>query len=399
MSQSRLNYLFHAYFNKTATANERDELMELLAQSNSDEQVKELLTQTWQQFSSQTNLFSDSQGVEMLSNILRKQTAEVSAPVIELNKNSRSFKWLRIAAAILIVAAGAIGIWLPNKKEQPQIALVKKIMPQASTPITAGGNKATLTLADGSTIILDSIHRGTLTKQGDVNIIKVNTATLAYNAGNENSDEVVYNTLSTPNGGQYQLILPDGSKVWLNASSSIRFPTIFKGKVRDVTVTGEVYFEVAKNAAMPFKVSAKDMIVEVLGTHFDVMAYDDESSMNTTLLEGSVKISKGGLKKMLLPGQQSIVNTGGDMNIKDADIEEVMAWKNGWFQFNASDIKMVMRQISRWYNVEIVYEGKIPEGHFTGMVNRENDIFQVLKIMQSGGVRFKIEGRKVFVLS
>ena len=141
------------------------------------------------------------------------------------------------------------------------------------------------------------------------------------------------------------------------------------------------------------------MEVEVLGTHFNVMAYDDENSMNTTLLEGSVKISKGVIKKMLVPGQQSVINSTGEINIVDADMEEVMAWKNGWFQFNAADIKTVMRQISRWYAVEVVYEGKIPDGHYSGAVSRDNDIFQVLKIMQSGGVRFKIEGRKVIVLS
>jgi len=129
------------------------------------------------------------------------------------------------------------------------------------------------------------------------------------------------------------------------------------------------------------------------------MAYDDENSLNTTLLEGSVKITKGNIKKMLTPGQQSLINKAGEISIKDADIEEVMAWKNGWFQFNAFDIKMVMRQVSRWYNVEVVYEGKIPDGHFTGIVSRDNDIFQVLEIMQSGGVRFKIEGRKVIVSS
>jgi len=400
MSESRLQYLFNAYFHKTATVKERDELMDLLAQSQNDAEVKTLLTETWSQFNSQNQLFNDEQGDEMLSNILQKQTPETNIPVIDLNKNNHSFRWIRIAAAaVLIIAISGIAIWIQTKKTQPQIAQSKKITPQATGPITAGGNKATLTLADGTNIILDSTHKGELVKQGNVKVTKINAATLAYNAENENSEDVVYNTLSTPNGGQYQLILPDGSKVWLNASSSIHFPTIFKGKERKVTVTGEAYFEVAKNAAMPFKIAVKDAVVEVLGTHFDIMAYDDENTLNTTLLEGSVKITKGNIKKMLVPGQQSLINTAGEINIKDADIEEVMAWKNGWFQFNAFDIKMVMRQVSRWYNVEVVYEGKIPDGHFTGIVSRGNDIFQVLKIMESSGVRFKIEGRKVIVLS
>jgi transmembrane sensor len=268
-----------------------------------------------------------------------------------------------------------------------------------STLITAGSNKAVLMLADGSSIILDSTSQGTLTKQGNVKVIKLNTATVAYNSSEANSKEMVYNTLSTPGGGQYQLILPDGSKVWLNASSSIHFPTVFKGKERSVTVTGEAYFEVAKNAAMPFKITVKDMVVEVLGTHFNIMASEDESSMNTTLLEGSVKVSKGGINKMLVPGKQSVINRAGEINIVDANIEEVMAWKNGWFQFNAADIKTVMRQIARWYNVEIVYEDKIPTGHFTGLVSRNNNIEQVLKILQSGGVQFKIQNHTIFVSS
>ena len=229
--------------------------------------------------------------------------------------------------------------------------------------------------------------------------MKIDTATVAYKSTDENSQPTTYNTLSTPNGGQYQLILPDGSKVWLNASSSIHFPTVFKGNERDVTVTGEVYFEVAKNAAMPFKITVKDMEVQVLGTHFDIMAYDDENAMRTTLLEGSVKVTKGSVNRMLVPGQQSIINELPDIKVADADLEEVMAWKNGLFQFNGLDIQTVMRQISRWYDVDVVYEGKIPTGHFTGVVNRSNDISQVLKIMQAGGVRFKMDGRKLVVLA
>ena len=399
MSESRLHYLFNAFFNKIATAKERDELMELLLQSKNDEQIKAFLTQSWQQYNSQNNLFSDSRGEEMLSNILQKERLTATTPVIELYKTGRSFKWMGIAAAALMLAIGGVGFWLVTKQPNPQIVQSKSTVPKSAIPITAGGNKAILTLADGSNIVLDSTHKGTLAKQGDVKIIKLNTTTLAYNAGEAKRQEVVYNTLSTPSGGQYQLILPDGSKVWLNASSSIHFPTIFNGKERSVTVTGEAYFEVVKNAAMPFRISVKDMQVEVLGTHFNIMAYDDENSMNTTLLEGSVKVTKGAVNKLLAPGQQSVINSAGEINIKDADIEEVMAWKNGWFQFNAYDIKMVMRQISRWYDVEVVYEGKIPTGHFTGLVSRDNDIEQVLKIMQSGGVRFKIEGRKVIVLS
>lgn len=398
MSQSRLSYLFKVYFNKTATPNERDELMELLMHEENDEQLKMLLTNTWQAFNSQQQLFNDKQGDDMFVNILNieKELKNVSPAIIV----KRSFSWVKFAAAAMfIITAGSVYFWLNNIKISPQTVQAKIISTKVTPVIAAGTNKAVLTLADGSNIVLDSMGQGILAKQGNAKVMKLNTTTLAYNATDENNQEVLYNTLATPNGGKYQLILPDGSKVWLNAASSIHFPTIFTGKERRVTVTGEAYFEVAKNAAMPFKITVKDMEVEVLGTHFNVMAYDDENSMNTTLLEGSVKISKGVIKKMLVPGQQSVINSTGEINIVDADMEEVMAWKNGWFQFNAADIKTVMRQISRWYAVEVVYEGKIPDGHYSGAVSRDNDIFQVLKIMQSGGVRFKIEGRKVIVLS
>lgn len=398
MSQSRLSYLFKVYFNKTATPNERDELMELLMHDENDEQLKMLLTNTWQAFNSQQQLFNDKQGDDMFVNILNieKELKNVSPAIIV----KRSFSWVKFAAAAMfIITAGSVYFWLNNIKISLQTVQAKIISTKLTPVIAAGTNKAVLTLADGSNIVLDSMGQGILAKQGNAKVIKLNTTTLAYNATDENNQEVLYNTLATPNGGKYQLILPDGSKVWLNAASSIHFPTIFTGKERRVTVTGEAYFEVAKNAAMPFKITVKDMEVEVLGTHFNVMAYDDENSMNTTLLEGSVKISKGVIKKMLVPGQQLVINSTGEINIVDADMEEVMAWKNGWFQFNAADIKTVMRQISRWYAVEVVYEGKIPDGHYSGAVSRDNDIFQVLKIMQSGGVRFKIEGRKVIVLS
>ena len=164
-----------------------------------------------------------------------------------------------------------------------------------------------------------------------------------------------------------------------------------------MTLTGEAYFEVAKNATVPFTIAVKDVEVRVLGTHFNIMAYDDENSMNTTLLEGSVKVSKGSIHKMLAPGQESRIGKTGILKVVEADIEEAIAWKNGWFQFNGYDIEKVMRQVSRWYDVEIEYEGKIPTGHFSGMVSRQNSISQVLKIMEAGGVGFKIEGRKVIV--
>ncbi|MEO8762893.1 MAG: FecR domain-containing protein [Ginsengibacter sp.] len=398
MNESRLNYLFRAYFNETATSDERSELMELLMQGDNDEQVRMLLAEEWQQFSTRNQVFTDKQGEEMLANIL--QEGKVGNPDVTIVPYESPFNWLRFAAAaILCFAITAAYLWFDPGKSAILIAQSKIKSSKTSSSIMPGGNRAVLTLSDSSHIFLDSTHQGILATQGNSKIMNLNSATLVYNADNQNNHEIVYNTLSTLNGGRYELILPDGTKVWLNASSSIRFPTVFKGKERKVIVTGETYFEVAKNAAMPFKITVKDMEIQVFGTHFNVMAYDDESSMNTTLLEGSVTVSKGFLNRKLVPGQESRINKTGSIDIVEADVDEVMAWKNGWFQFNAYDIERVMRQISRWYNVEIIYEGKIPPGHFSGVVSRSNDISQVLKIMQASGVRFKIEGRKVFVSS
>ena len=398
MNETNLTYLFQSYFNKSATPDDREELMRLLLKAENDEQVKTLLAQTWQQFNSRNQLFDDNQGMEMLARILEKG-ANKRAPVTGAYKRLFSWPHIAAAAAILFIAFTSIYLWLSPKQYGQQTAQSNKISGNTKEEIVPGGNKAVLTLSDGSNIILDSIHQGVLTKQGNAKVVKLHRAALAYSAGDAKSGKIVYNTLSTPRGGEYQLILPDGTKVWLNASSSIYFPTAFKGKERNVTITGEAYFEVAKNAAMPFNVTVKDVQIQVLGTHFNIMAYDDENSMNTTLLEGSVKISEGSINKMLVPRQQSRINKTGGIKVVDADIEEVMAWKNGWFQFNSYDIKEIMREISRWYDVEVVYEGKIPTGHFSGLVSRGNDISQVLKIMQAGGVRFKIEGRKVIVLS
>lgn len=400
MDKSRLTYLFQAYVNKTATPAERDEFMQMLEQAENDEQVKNLLTTTWEQHTSQSQPFNDSQGEEMLAAILQKGKSD--KPVTIITPRPASWWWQRaVAAAILLFAFTGGYLWLTNK---PTRQLSETKQPPANDTIVPGGNKAVLTLADGSKILLDSTQQGTLTKQGDAKVINVNTAVLAYDAHKATGREVVYNTLATPRGGQYQLLLADGTKVWLNASSSIRFPVAFTGKERNVSITGEAYFEVAKNAAMPFIVhfssptgEGREGIVEVLGTHFNIMAYDDEGSINTTLLEGSVRVSKGARYKILKPGQEAKIIQTGDIKTGKADIEAVMAWKNGWFQFNSLDIERIMRQVARWYDVEVMYEGNIPTSHFSGMVNRNNNIAQVLKIMQAGGVNFKIAGRKVIV--
>jgi len=398
MSESRLEFLFRAYFNKTATPDERNELMILLDRAENDEQIRDILAKTWEQQGINSQVFSDAKTEAMLSGILEQGKNAESLPVIKSRK--KMFVWQRVAAAAVVFCAIAGAYFLWTEGRQHQETAISKIKGNPLTvAIVPGSNKAILTLSDGSAIALDSTRQGMLTSQGNARVINLNGTTLSYNAANAKDLQTVYNTLSTPGGGQYQLLLSDGTKVWLNASSSIHFPSVFKGSERNVTITGEAYFEVAKNAAMPFTVTARDMTVQVLGTHFDVMAYNDENAINTTLLEGSVKISSGAVHKMLVPGQQSRVDKTGQIEIAAADVEEATAWKDGLFQFNGYSIETIMRQISRWYDVEVVYEGEIPTGHFSGMVNRSNNISQVLKIMEGGGVGFRIEGRKIVVFT
>lgn len=276
----------------------------------------------------------------------------------------------------------------------------------AQNDIAPGGNKAILTLADGSKLVLDDSKNGKLATQGKTVVKKTGSGMLAYLSSalgqSPAASEITYNTITTPRGGQYNVVLPDGTQVWLNAASSLKFPTAFTGKERNVELNGEAYFEVVKNKAMPFHVSSAGQTIEVLGTHFDVNAYNDETALKTTLLEGSVKIAKGGLSAMLKPGQQSTISnneTNAAIKVSEvADIDEIMAWKNGKFHFNDTDIKTVMRQISRWYDVDIEYTGKIPgDDVFTGTFSRSLTAAKALKILEFSGVNFKIEGRKIIV--
>jgi ferric-dicitrate binding protein FerR (iron transport regulator) len=276
-----------------------------------------------------------------------------------------------------------------------------------------GGNKAMLTLNDGSVIVLDSAKNGMLGEQGNAQVLKKD-GMLEYKKGNAQkaigntqlSAPVSYNTLSTPRGGQYQLVLPDGSKVWLNAASSIRFPTAFTGNEREVELTGEAYFEITSHQLqsgkkMPFKVlvlsagtDGLNAAIEVLGTHFNVNAYKDEETIRTTLLEGKVKVALRGVDKeaMLNPGEQAIMSMRTIKTVHDIDTEEAVAWKNGLFFFDNVDIQTIMRQLSRWYKVSVVYNGKIPNRRFTGQVSRNANLSQVLKILELSKIHFTIEG-------
>lgn len=317
-------------------------------------------------------------------------------------KPKRKWKWTAAAAILILFAAGTY-IWFSAKPVTKEIAKTAPVKAPIINDIAPGGNKAILTLVDGSTVVLDSASNGTISQQGNVEVKKLDNGLLAYTINGKQiteNDEAFYNTITTPRGGQYQVTLSDGTNVWLNAASSIRFPVFFTGAERKVTIKGEAYFEVAKNAAMPFKVKTNSSEVEVLGTHFNVNAYDDEAVVKTTLLEGAVKVAANGntILKHLQPGQQSVINKEGKISITDdADIEEAMAWKNGRFQFKSADLKAILRQISRWYDIDVEYKGFV-NLHFTGQLTRNENVSKVFEqLALTNEVHFKIDGKKIIV--
>lgn len=313
---------------------------------------------------------------------------------------TRRLRRTRYFIAASVAGLLVTGVWLYTKNGP--VAKSNISSPLASNfknDVAPGGNKAVLTLSDGSHVVLDSVGKGTIAAQGNAQVVKLGDGQLAYKSGvNEETVSLAYNTLTTPSAGQFQVTLPDGSKVWLNNASSLRYPVTFSGKTREVELNGEAYFEIAPNAHQPFKVNVGGTLVDVLGTSFNITAYADENNIKTTLLSGSVRVSKEDTRILLKPGEQARVNEAGNLKVlKDVDVDGVVAWKNGWFHFEHADLKTVMRMLARWYDVEVVYEGAIPDRQFGGDIERKLNLSQVLEILQKNQVRFEIEGKKITV--
>jgi transmembrane sensor len=326
-----------------------------------------------------------------IENSLQKETF----PSAKIRKMPQ--RWWAAAAILLLIASGSY-FFLNRQHSKTPVASVKdKILINDAAP---GGNKAILTLANGSKIILSNAKNGALTQQGNTKVVKLEDGKLAYQSGETNVPVAVeYNSVSTPRGGQYQLTLSDGSKVWLNAESEITFPTAFTGKERKVAIKGEAYFEVTHDASKPFQVTVNGMEVQVLGTHFNINAYDDDNYIKTTLLEGSVKVTKGNESVLIVPGEQAKVSSSTDVIKikKDADLDEAVAWKNGFFYFSHAGLQTVLHEFSRWYDVDVEYEGVLPQRVFEGKIQRSLNLSEVLKILETNDVHFKIEGKKIVV--
>lgn len=325
---------------------------------------------------------------ETAANIFSKlealHEAEGGTPVRSIRRNY----WWAAAAVILLLLAGG-GFYLLKRPQHQHIAKVSTLQP--------GGNKAVLTLGNGQQIVLDSTANGNVMNANGLKIVKLDSGLIAYKG---NSSTMEYHRLSTPRGGQFQLTLPDGTRVWLNSSSSLRYPTLFTGDDRTVELNGEGYFEVAKDAARPFIVKTGNVRVNVLGTSFNVMAYDDEDAIRTTLLAGAVQVSTPVDKVSLKPGQQASMNKAGNtFSISTPDLINVTAWIEGKFVFDKVNIKTIMRQLARWYDMDVEYAGNVDQIKFEGVISRKESAKDLLDaIAATGEVHFSINGNRVTVI-
>ncbi|PWJ55624.1 FecR protein [Dyadobacter jejuensis] len=378
----------------------REELLNMIRRyvaGKASEEERSFIEQYYDRFNERENILERAQEEELkeledrLLEGIQYKISESDAPI----HRPLWRRWgLQVAAGLLLVLA-SIGVLLLHGSQVEQKSVAQKEIP---TDFTPGGNKAILTLSDGSTVVLDAAATGQVAEQGQMTITKTDDGQIVYNGSNgiRGDSKPTLNRVSTPPGGEYRILLPDGTKVWLNAMSSMQYPTFFAGNERRVTITGECYFEVAPNKEQPFIVNVNgQQEIIVTGTTFNVNAYNNERFVRTTLVEGKVRVAGKGhtsnSERVLNPGEQSILAKTGRMKVKTVDIEEVVAWKNGLFQFRNSSLPSVMNQIARWYNVSVEIADGVPKKTFTGKIHRNVKATQILDILKFAGINFRIE--------
>lgn len=404
-SNDRLCFLFEHYLNNHISDNELKELFDYIRKAERDNLLQEEIISVFDKIHKPEK--NDKVDWESMYQEI------ISMPALTKRNVRKLSLWKRVAAAVLILILGGVASYfLMRKHAEPQQVMQTA---QATHDILPGGNKATLTLSNGKTIILNNANNGMLASAGNIKVVKVDSGMVAYQAQSSklHAQSVMdYNTLTTPRGGEYELTLSDGTKVWLNAASSIRFPVAFSGKERVVQITGEAYFEVAKNVNMPFMVKSLSPLgggkegveIQVLGTHFNVNAYDDEGMMKVTLLEGLIKVQSAngnGLSAIVHPGEQAQLNDKGTIKlVKDMNVNDAVAWKNGFFAFRNNNLEEVMQKLARWYNVDVTYQPGIDNRQqFSGRIDRNLTLSQVLKGLELTNAHFKIEAnRKLEIL-
>lgn len=412
-SRSVIHELFQKLVSNQMTEQEMETFFQLVKELPGDDVLIAELDAWWQTVDGTTpkDLLKERRMQQQIRELI-STPEERPAPRV-LRMPVRRIWWA--AASFLLVLAAATYLWFQQRPAQPALTENKK---PAATDIEPGKDGAILTLEDGSQIILDSLNDGLIANQSGAQVVLAN-GQLTYDAADQAHRTPSWNTISTPKGRQFKVLLPDGTQVWMNAASSVTYPTFFAGTERNIEVTGEVYLEVAKDPARKFKVKVNDLaVVEVTGTQFNVKAYSDEPGIATTLVEGGVKMypvtNSTGVPVQLKPGQQGVlVNTGKDASsqknngngqskiivLSNINTDKVLAWKNGFFNFEGATLKEAMNQLMRWYNIEVVYAESVPDIQFFGEMSRNISLADLLKALEDVGVHFRIEsGRKLIVL-
>lgn len=413
MDNNRLYFLIQQYYSDKLTPEEKEELAEIFLSENNQVASNTIaqLSDWMQSRESDNTNYENERWNSVLHHVLQTDQYEKGiAPVVPLvaNQERKYLKLQRYAAAILLLIGMFVAIYFAlNQKESIDLSSI--LSSKNLSDITPGKEMAILTLSDGRKVLLDSTGEGVIAQQGSVSVVKTTNGEILYNTSGTKIEELVFNTMSTPKGGQYKLILPDGSKVWLNAASSIHYPTSFSKQERKVTVTGEVYIEVAPDASKPFLVSVDNkMTVQALGTEFNIRSYPDDKSITTTLIEGKVRVwnaDQAGRENeiVLTPGQQAIreVNSNSNTivkkNISSKNIEQVMAWKNGYFDFDSVSIVDMARQIERWYDVKFNFTGEFKDVELRGKMDRGVQLADIIKFFNDYGFKTTLTGREVNV--
>ncbi|QJB39999.1 FecR domain-containing protein [Chitinophaga oryzae] len=379
---SRFESLFRKSLENTSTEAERQELMQLIARSQHDGELLQLLDEVIAG-SGDERALPDQRAKEILALIVQ------AGGQPQVRGRAVRMRWWAAAASLLLLA-GAAGYLL----RRPSVPVTATLTPQTMEEIRPASQSAILTLDDGSQVMLDSLHQGSIRNAAGA-AIHLGENTLAYSGSKAGA--AAYNTLSTPRGKLFHLVLPDGTEVWLNAASSLRYPVSFNAAERTVELNGEAYFEVKQAATRPFRVKTGPQgEVRVLGTGFNVNAYTNEPAVTTTLLHGSVQVVAAERPTLLKPGQQAAV-TGADVKIQTADTSQVTAWKEGLFQFDNAGIQQVMNQLERWYDITVVYEKGVPDIRFGGKMERDLDLRSVLRILEISNVHYRLEERKLII--
>jgi transmembrane sensor len=387
--------LFLKYNQGEITEEEQTKLDNWVNASAENKQLFATLTNN-DQLQAKLNLLHEIEGTKEDA---KRRTMELIFPgavVTPIHRAATHSLWKSVAAAVVVTAVLGTGAWFLLKKDAPKVATVQATEHGLLADATPGAYKAQLVLDDGSTIELDSAGNGKLAQQGNMQVMNAD-GKLVYKKDATTKATALYNTLKTARGQIYPVKLSDGSAVWLNSSSSIRFPVAFTEQERRVEITGEAYFEVAHNDKKPFTVSVNGTEVQVVGTVFNINSYNDEGSMRTTLLKGAVKVKKGDKQVMIKPGEQAQVVDDNIKVNKDINTIKEVAWKNGLFYFKNEDLKTIMRQIARWYDVDVVYEGNVSKEGISGKIYRNTNLSEVLKLLNVLEVNFKIEGKKLII--